>query len=129
MEELYNLLYNFRFKEALNLSKELYKPKHVDKGFFITYTDSQLLSMVKTIRSSDSIANMGFTNSEQAIIKTMFCTYYMCPNFSLNEKLISSIDDIENKLRKSSKIKNKYVPFLDLKNLLKGEVVKKIKAS
>lgn len=125
MEELFNLLHNFRFNEAIKLSKEIYKPSGKGKCFFITYTDEQLLNITKHISGNDILLNMGFSQNESSIIKTIFCVYFLCPVFNLNDKLSSSISDLESRLKKSSKIKNKDIPIVDLKNLLKGEVVKK----
>lgn len=121
MEKLYALLYSFNFNEALRLSKDIYKPSEKGKGFFITHSDDELLDKIKAIRKCDILLGMGFTEKESSMIKTIFCVFYLVPKFNLNQMLSDSIENIEIRLKKSSKIKNKDIPFRDLKCLLLGE--------
>lgn len=112
---------------AIKLAKTLYNPIVKGKGFFMSYSDNELISLLIKIRSSKVMESMGFTVEETNKATAMMCLFYCIPTFDINAKLKEIIPNIESRLVSSTKIKNKDLPFLDLKNLMKGDRVVKAK--
>lgn len=120
MDVVYNLINESKFTEAIKYSREVYNPTGKGKGFFINYTDKELLDIIKSIKKCKSLSKMGFDKIEINTIKNEYCLYYLIPTFDIKKRLIELIPNIEERLVKSPIIKNKDIPFVDLKNILRG---------
>lgn len=125
--DLYDLIYSYNVKQAICLANQNYKPDNKGKGFFINYSGKELVDLVHKIRYSKIMLKMGFTQLEMDFVTTTLCVHYCVPNFDLISTIEGKIPDIESRLKKSKYIVHKDLPLMDLKNLLKGEEIRKPK--
>lgn len=123
----YNLLMSNQITNSIDLAIKHKNSHPFNKSdFFINFSKENLEDIISRINSSNVFDKIGFDKDYVTTFKSVYCMYYLFPDIILQDRFEEILPGSVKFIKKSTLIKNKDIPFVDLNNLLRGYKVKKV---
>lgn len=120
-QEVYNMFMLNKLDCAIfNVSNYKKSYPFNSSGFFITYSEKDLLDVYLKVKRTNILTKIGVPNIYHNAILSTICMYYSFSNFYLDDKLEEIYSGLRLLLVQSDLIKNKDIPFVDFRNHILG---------
>lgn len=123
------LLQSGKLNEAITFYTGFKRNNHYKgkgSGFFLEFSENDLRAMFDKIRKTKVFDEIGLPAEHINKFREVFYELYLFGDVDLQKRFDNIFPGSSAIVKKSSRIKNKDVPFLDLKNLIKGDKIVKI---